>query len=59
MREKLMNYIRSIFNRLNLTDKNPDDDDNSRDDLNTDDIVDKSGLSDSEKNEESELKVIL
>ncbi len=59
MRKSLKNFIRSIFNKLNLSDKNQSEDDDSRDDLNPDDSVDELGLSNSEKKEESKLKVIL
>ena len=59
MRKRLKNFIRSIINKLNLSDKNQNEDDDSRDDLNPDDSVDELRLSNSEKKEESKLKVIL
>ena len=59
MRESLKNFIRSVFNKLNLSDKNQNEDDDSIDDLNPDDSVDDLGLNNSEKKKESKLKVIL
>ena len=59
MRKYLKNFIRSIINKLNLSDKNQSEDDDSRDDLNPDNSIDELGLSNSEKKEESKLKVIL
>ena len=59
MKKSLKNFIRSIINKLNLSDKNQNEDDDSRDDLNTDDSVDELRLSNSEKKEEAKLKVIL
>ena len=57
MRKKLRNFIRSIINKLNLSDKNQSEDDDSRDVFNPNRNVDNSGLSDSEK--KKEFKVIL
>jgi hypothetical protein len=59
MKKSLKNFIRSIINKLNLSDKNQNEDDDYRDDLNTDDSVDELRLSNSEKKEEAKLKVIL